>query len=73
MLPNLVYYSIEKNLFLGSVDKGVVEVTNCFCVPHKEHEDLVSLFLCVMLLVVIVVVVSIKFLFYPNILWYALL
>uniref|UniRef100_A0A1B6D6H5 MPN domain-containing protein n=1 Tax=Clastoptera arizonana TaxID=38151 RepID=A0A1B6D6H5_9HEMI len=27
---------------LGSIDKGVVEVTNCFCVPHKEHEDLVE-------------------------------
>ncbi|KAK6642038.1 Eukaryotic translation initiation factor 3 subunit F-1 [Polyplax serrata] len=23
---------------LGFVDKGVVEVTNCFCVPHKEYE-----------------------------------
>lgn len=27
---------------LGSVDKGVVEVTNCFCVPHKEHADQVE-------------------------------
>ncbi|XP_055902116.1 eukaryotic translation initiation factor 3 subunit F-1 [Eupeodes corollae] len=27
---------------LGSVDKGVVEVTNCFCVPHKEHDDQVE-------------------------------
>lgn len=26
----------------GSVDKGVVEVTNCFCVPHKEHADQVE-------------------------------
>lgn len=26
----------------GSVDKGVVEVTNCFCVPHKEHDDQVE-------------------------------
>ncbi|XP_026478646.1 eukaryotic translation initiation factor 3 subunit F [Ctenocephalides felis] len=27
---------------LGTVDKGVVEVTNCFCVPHKEHADQVE-------------------------------
>lgn len=27
---------------IGSVDKGVVEVTNCFCVPHKEHDDQVE-------------------------------
>ncbi|PSN53426.1 Eukaryotic translation initiation factor 3 subunit F [Blattella germanica] len=27
---------------LGTVDKGVVEVTNCFCVPHKEYEDQVE-------------------------------
>jgi hypothetical protein len=26
----------------GSVDKGVVEVTNCFCVPHIEHDDQVD-------------------------------
>lgn len=26
----------------GSVEKGVVEVTNCFCVPHKEHDDQVE-------------------------------
>lgn len=26
----------------GSIDKGVVEVTNCFCVPHKEHADQVE-------------------------------
>jgi len=24
---------------VGSVDKKAVEVTNCFCVPHKEYED----------------------------------
>jgi JAB1/Mov34/MPN/PAD-1 ubiquitin protease len=24
------------------VEKGVVEVTNCFCVPHKEHDDQVD-------------------------------
>lgn len=27
---------------VGSLDKGVVEVTNCFCVPHKEHDDQVE-------------------------------
>jgi len=27
---------------LGSVEKGVVEVTNCFCVPHKESHDQVD-------------------------------
>lgn len=28
--------------FSGTVEKGVVEVTNCFCVPHKEHDDQVE-------------------------------
>jgi len=28
---------------LGSVDKGVVEVTNCFCVPHTEQNDEVAM------------------------------
>ncbi|KAG5673781.1 hypothetical protein PVAND_003801 [Polypedilum vanderplanki] len=27
---------------LGSVEKNVVEVTNCFCVPHKETDDQVE-------------------------------
>uniref|UniRef100_A0A1L8DSB2 Eukaryotic translation initiation factor 3 subunit F n=1 Tax=Nyssomyia neivai TaxID=330878 RepID=A0A1L8DSB2_9DIPT len=27
---------------LGTADKGIVEVTNCFCVPHKEHDDQVE-------------------------------
>merc|ERR1739836_375327 len=27
---------------LGSVDKQSVEVTNCFCVPHKEYEERVE-------------------------------
>jgi len=27
---------------VGSVDKQCVEVTNCFCVPHKEYEDRVE-------------------------------
>ena len=26
----------------GSVDKQCVEVTNCFCVPHKEYEERVE-------------------------------
>lgn len=26
----------------NTTDKGVVEVTNCFCVPHKEHDDQVE-------------------------------
>lgn len=29
-------------VFPGTADKGVVEVTNCFCVPHKEHADQVE-------------------------------
>ena len=29
-------------LLLGSVDKQSVEVTNCFCVPHKEYEERVE-------------------------------
>lgn len=29
-------------MFIGSVDKGIVEVTNCFCVPHKEYDDQVE-------------------------------
>lgn len=34
--------------FLGTVDKGVVEVTNSFGVPHKEYEDTVRKF-CILL------------------------
>jgi len=26
----------------GTVEKGIVEVTNCFCVPHKESESQVE-------------------------------
>lgn len=26
----------------GTSDKGVIEVTNCFCVPHKEYDDQVE-------------------------------
>ena len=28
--------------FSGSVDKDKIEVTNCFCVPHKEYEERVE-------------------------------
>jgi len=27
---------------LGTSDKGIIEVTNCFCVPHKEYDDQVE-------------------------------
>lgn len=27
---------------LGTVEKGMIEVTNCFCVPHKESESQVE-------------------------------
>ena len=27
---------------VGSVDKQCVEVTNCFCIPHKEYEERVE-------------------------------
>jgi len=27
---------------VGNVDKQCVEVTNCFCIPHKEHADKVE-------------------------------
>jgi len=27
---------------LGNVDKGYVEITNCFCVPHKEYQEKVE-------------------------------
>lgn len=36
------HQTLITNQFIGSVDKGVVEVTNCFCVPHKEHDDQVE-------------------------------
>ena len=26
-------------VFIGSYEKGAVEVTNCFAVPHNESED----------------------------------
>lgn len=39
LFPTETYLNIH---FVGSVDKGVVEVTNCFCVPHKEHDDQVE-------------------------------
>lgn len=27
---------------IGTAEKGIVEVTNCFCVPHKESESQVE-------------------------------
>lgn len=27
---------------VGSVDKRCIEVTNCFCVPHKEYDERVE-------------------------------
>ena len=30
-------------MIAGSFEKGVVEVTNCFAVPHNESEDEVRL------------------------------
>ena len=27
---------------VGNVDKQSVEVTNCFCIPHKEYEERVE-------------------------------
>lgn len=30
------------SILSGTADKGIVEVTNCFCVPHKEYDDLVE-------------------------------
>lgn len=29
-------------MFLGTIEKGVVEVTNCYAVPHSEAGDEVS-------------------------------
>ena len=34
------YVNVQTSLIpSGSVDKQAMEVTNCFCVPHKEYED----------------------------------
>jgi hypothetical protein len=30
------------NELSGSADKQSIEVTNCFCVPHKEYEERVE-------------------------------
>ena len=27
---------------MGNVDKQSIEVTNCFCIPHKEYEERVE-------------------------------
>lgn len=41
-LKNFLLNNLFNTTSIGSVDKGVVEVTNCFCVPHKEHDDQVE-------------------------------
>lgn len=35
-------HALIDHIILGTLDKGVVEVSNCFCVPHKEHDDQVE-------------------------------
>ena len=35
----LLYYQYVFCLLIGVYDKGAVEVTNCFTVPHNESED----------------------------------
>lgn len=42
MLLKQVMYRLCCDTAAGTSDKGVVEVTNCFCVPHKEHADQVE-------------------------------
>lgn len=39
MLYKKVYYKL---IYIGTAEKGMVEVTNCFCVPHKESESQVE-------------------------------
>jgi hypothetical protein len=39
---NITQQNINLNLsfyFIGVYDKGSLEVTNCFAVPHNESED----------------------------------
>jgi hypothetical protein len=41
----LIYAEISLsilNWLSGSADKQSIEVTNCFCVPHKEYEERVE-------------------------------
>ena len=39
----MTHYIVFKDCFLffcaGTNLQGVVEITNCFCVPHNESED----------------------------------
>lgn len=35
-------FSFYKLICTGTAEKGMVEVTNCFCVPHKESESQVE-------------------------------
>ncbi|KAL6443415.1 hypothetical protein ACFW04_002932 [Cataglyphis niger] len=41
---NVLAIAYEHVFFVisGTVEKGIVEVTNCFCVPHKESESQVE-------------------------------
>lgn len=41
-ISNFLLKKIFLFFILGSLEKGVVEVTNCFCVPHKETYDQVE-------------------------------
>lgn len=42
VLVGALWGYVVVDVFTGTADKGVVEVTNCFCVPHKEHADQVE-------------------------------
>ena len=43
MFPKVLLILLSTLIFFtGTVEKGVVEITNCFCVPHKEYEDQVD-------------------------------
>ncbi|CAG9123053.1 unnamed protein product [Plutella xylostella] len=41
-LSTVKQHRIVTETLKRTADKGVVEVTNCFCVPHKEHADQVE-------------------------------
>lgn len=48
----------------GTDDKGVVEVTNSFGVPHKEYEDTVSK------LIIDILITYVNYIYFTyNILW----
>jgi hypothetical protein len=35
-------FFIDVIFIAGTVDKGTVEVSNCFCVPHREYDTEVN-------------------------------